>query len=375
MTRLLSNAERLDWLRLIRCENVGPVTFKQLLRRYGSAGEALEHLPELARKGGRTRAIRVPSLKEVKGEVARIAELGAQLIAMCEPDYPPLLRQIEDAPPLLIVKGNAALTRRPSVALVGARAASINGLRMAEKMAQELSAQGWLVVSGLARGIDGAAHRGALAGGGGTVAVIAGGIDIHYPPEHAGLQDLIAEAGLLVSEAPPGSEPIARNFPRRNRLIAGMSLGTVVIEAGLRSGSLITARLAADHGREVLAVPGSPLDARAKGGNSLIRGGAHLVESAADIIDVLHQLARHVEETGDDFFADGGPVMENPSPEVLDQAFEMIVAALDPHPVSVDEILRRCQLSSDVVADVIIRLDLAGRIERHPGNRISLIAL
>ncbi|HSK40776.1 MAG TPA: DNA-processing protein DprA, partial [Arenibaculum sp.] len=261
--RPLSERERVDWLRLIRSENVGPVTFFRLVERFGDAGAALDALPSLAKRGGRTAPLRVCGRSDAERELAANLRAGARLVAACEPDFPGPLAALDDCPPMISVRGSGHLLHQPAVALVGARNASLNGRRMAGRMACDLGEAGYLVVSGLARGIDAAAHEGALAHG--TAAVVAGGIDVIYPEENRELHGRIGEAGVLVAEMPVGTHPQARHFPRRNRIISGLSLAVVVIEAAPRSGSLITARMAADQGREVFAVPGSPLDPRCQG--------------------------------------------------------------------------------------------------------------
>jgi DNA processing protein len=251
-------------IRLLRSPNIGPVSYRQLLRRHGDAVAALAALPDLAPRAGAP--YRAAPEARIDAEIVAVKRSGARYLFHDSPDYPPLLREAEGAPPILVVRGDAALARRPTVAIVGARNASAAAVKLARDFAMALAEAGYAVVSGLARGIDGAAHRGALAAGesgGGTVGVIASGIDIAYPPEHAALQEEVATAGLLIAEQPPGTEPLARHFPARNRIIAGLAAGTVVVEAAPRSGSLITARLAAEQGREVMAIPGSPLDSRA----------------------------------------------------------------------------------------------------------------
>ena len=378
----LSRQETLDWLRLIRSENVGPVTFRALLRRYGSAAAALEALPELARRGGRRKPIRICPKATAERELARLAELDAAALGVGCEGYPPALAALDDAPPLLFVRGHAALFGKPAVAIVGARNASANGRRLARALAHELAEEGLLVVSGLARGIDGAAHAGALDGG--TCAVLAGGVDVVYPPEHEHLYAEIAGRGLLVSEMPVGTEPQARHFPRRNRLISGLSVGVVVVEAALKSGSLITARLAGEHGREVFAVPGSPLDPRSKGCNKLLREGAVLVESARDVLDALAGALRaDPQEAAAPAFAPadpgyGGDAMtaaadgfDGPDEAALARAREEVTALLDFAPVAVDEVIRQCQFSPAIVTLVLLELELAGRCERHPGNRVA----
>jgi len=365
---VLSDAERLDWLRLIRSENVGPITFWRLMERFGSAGRALDALPDLARRGGR--GMTACAVADAEREMESVVKAGARLVARGEPDYPPLLAHIEDAPPLLAMIGSGDLFANPAVAVVGARNASINGTRFAQKLAADLGGAGVLVVSGLARGIDAAAHAGALETG--TAAVVAGGIDVVYPEENAALRDEIAERGALVSEVEPGVQPQASHFPRRNRLISGIARGTVVVEAGPRSGSLITARMALEQGREVFAVPGSPLDPRSRGGNDLLRQGATLTESAEDVLTVLAEMApARRQPTPADFLASEPEALPGSD---LDAAHRAVTEMLSPVPVTVDELVRACHMSPAVVATAVLELELAGRLERHPGNRISLIA-
>ena len=279
-------SEDLDRLRLARTEGVGPVTYRRLLRRYGSAAASLDALPGLARAGGRETGPAIPGRDDAERELELAGRARAALLFVDSPGYPKLLALLEDAPPVLAVQGRPDVLDRRAVAMVGSRNASANGQRLAESMAEGLAAAGLVVVSGLARGIDAAAHEGALRAGM-TVACVAGGIDMPYPPEHADLQARIARGGAVVAEAPPGTAPQARHFPRRNRIIAGLSLGVVVVEAALRSGSLITVRHAQEAGREVFAVPGSPLDPRCRGANDLLRQGARLVETAADVLEDL----------------------------------------------------------------------------------------
>ncbi len=369
--RELDRNERLDWLRLIRSENVGPITFRQLLARFGSVGAALDALPDLARRGGRKRPIAICSRAVAEAELARLEAAEGFSIALCEPDYPPDLAVLEDAPPVLGCLGHAHLLRRKAVAIVGARNASANGRRLARQLASELGAGGLLVVSGLARGIDAAAHEGALETG--TAAVVAGGVDVIYPAENTGLYEEIRARGVLISEISMGTTPQARHFPRRNRLISGMTRGTLVIEAALRSGSLITARFAADQGREVFAIPGSPLDPRARGCNNLIRQGAVLVETAADVLDVLESgLIPPVREPkAADFL---GPAPVPPDAAEIAEARARIEDSLGPTPVAVDEVIRECHVSPAIVHMALLELELAGHLERHPGNRVALIA-
>ena len=365
----LAPAARLALLRLIRSENVGPVTVRQLLARYGGAEAALAALPELARRGGRRRPIRIADAAEAEREMAALEATGAQVVALGEPDYPAALAAITDAPPLLSLLGHPHLLQRRAVAMVGARNASANGRRLARDLAAELGQSGFLVVSGFARGIDAAAHAGALATG--TAAVLAGGVDVVYPRENQELYVEILGRGLLLSEMPAGTEPQARHFPRRNRLIAGLALGVLVVEAAPRSGSLITARLALEQGREVLAVPGSPLDPRARGCNNLIRQGAILVESAEDVTQALAGMIRTPleEPEAPEYLADSAaPATESE----LATARRAVQELLGPSPVTVDEVIRQCQLSPAAVILVLLELELAGRVERHPGHRVAL---
>lgn len=371
----ITDEERRDRLRLIRSENVGPVTYRQLLGHYQSAGAALDALPALARRSGR-RAIKIFPADAAHNELNTIERLGARLVTIGEPAYPAALAAIDDAPPALTVRGDADLLSQPSVAIVGARNASTNGRNLAQRLAADLSTEAedanYVVTSGLARGIDGAAHRGALGVDGSTVAVMAGGVDVVYPPEHDELYAEICAAGAVVSELPPGLRPQAAHFPRRNRIISGLSLGVVVVEAATRSGSLITARLALEQGREVFAVPGSPLDPRSRGANRLIRDGAILTETVADIRSALAPMLS------------APPRPESPAPTLfeglsdnagdgLDSARNAIAACLSPTAVTVDEIVRQCQVTAPVVHTVLLEMELAGLIERQPGNRIAAI--
>ncbi len=383
--RPASDHSMIDLLRLARTDGVGPLTFRRLLARYGSAAASLAALPALARGGGRSAPPAVPAAVEIERERDRLGKLGGRFLVLGQPGYPPLLALLPDAPPVLACLGDPALLAGRAVALVGGRNATANGAKVAEALAADLAGTGLIVVSGLARGIDAAAHEGALATGR-TVAAVAGGLDCPYPPEHADLQRRIAEAGAVVSEAPLGTTPQARHFPRRNRIIAGLALGVVVVEAALRSGSLITARLAQDAGREIFAVPGSPLDPRARGSNDLIRQGAHLTETAADVLDNLpdHPLRQGLARAP--LFARGGPegVAEpepadpdpigDPPPEALAAARTRLVDLLGPAPTAVDDLLRRCQLSPAAVLAALLELELAGRVETLPGQRVALLA-
>ncbi|HEX4571584.1 MAG TPA: DNA-processing protein DprA [Dongiaceae bacterium] len=370
----LSNAQRLAWLRLWRSENVGPVTFRQLLRRFGSAEAALDALPELARRGGRDRPLAICSAPAAEREVTQLGRMGAHLIAMADPGFPPLLAELDDAPPVLSALGRAELLAGRSVALVGARNASANGRLLAETMARQLGELGWVVVSGLARGIDSAAHRGALATG--TIAVLAGGLDRPYPPESEALYRAIAERGLVVGELELGRVPQARHFPRRNRIVSGLSLGTVVVEAAVQSGSLITARLAGEQGREVMAVPGSPLDPRCRGANQLIRQGATLVETAGDVAEALSGFAGQARAPKQPPAAPSEAISNlSEHTEITAKSSRNIVEErLGPSPVAVDELLRQCHVSPPFLRMTLLELELAGRLIWHPGNRVSLLA-
>ena len=368
--RALSEGERLDWLRLARSENVGPMTFFALLARYGTAAAVLDALPALARRGGRRRPIKVCSRAAAEREFAALAALGGRLLACGEPAYPPLLAAIADPPPVLALRGRAALLTGDSIAVVGARNASAGGLHFAERLAAELGAAGLVVVSGMARGIDAQAHTGALATG--TVAVMGGGVDVLYPKENRSLFEQVLERGAVVSEAPLGTVPLGRHFPRRNRIVSGLARGVVVVEGAARSGSLITARLALEQGREVLAVPGSPLDPRSRGPNRLIRDGATLVEGADDVLDALGDGGRRVlgelrPEWPRPAAADGP--QDDDAPQT---ARESVAALLGPSPVQVDLLVRQSRLTPAMVATILLELELAGRLERHPGNRVSL---
>jgi DNA processing protein len=357
----LSDAERRDWLKLSRTENVGPVTFDQLIRRFGTAGKALSALSDLARRGGRAAGVRLATDVQVDKELADGAALGARLIAACEPAFPQALAALDPPPPLIWVRGRADLLDRACVAIVGARVASAAGQRFARGLAAELGQGGHIIVSGLARGIDAAAHEGAMPTG--TVAVLGGGVDDVYPPEHASLYARIAETGCIVSESEPGRTAVARDFPRRNRIISGLSRAVVVVEAEMRSGSLITARLAAEQGREVLAVPGSPLDPRAKGTNDLIRQGAALCEGAEDVVRALEGLRGFREpERG----YGGGP-----SPEPDDALRAQVAALLSPTPVSRDELARATGAAPAAVFAALVELSLAGRCELLPAGMVA----
>ncbi len=361
----LTRDEAFARIRLLRSPNIGPVSYNQLLRRFGTAGAALDALPDLAARGGAP--YRPAKAERIEAEVAAVRAAGARYLFHDSPDYPALLASLEAPPPILTVRGDTALLARPSVAVVGARNASAAAVKLSRDFAGVLAGRGYVIVSGLARGIDSAAHRGALAGmeqGGGTVGVIASGIDVTYPPENADLQEQVAAQGLLIAEMPPGTEPLARHFPHRNRIIAGLATGTLVVEAAPRSGSLITARLAAESGREVMAIPGSPLDTRSQGCNQLIREGAILVQSPDDVVELLVGFEGRPRST----FRESGEVFAS---DGLDEPAD-IAGLLGLAPVAVDEVIRQSGAGTGAVQMALLELELAGRLVRHAGGRVSL---
>jgi DNA processing protein len=389
----LSDEQRIDWLRLIRSEGIGPRTFRTLVNRFGGARGALDALPDIARRSGR--AVKVASRTEAERELSAAARLGARFIASGEPEYPRTLQAIDTAPPLVAVLGEVGVLARPMVAVVGSRNASASGLAFTDRLSRGLGGEGHVIVSGLARGIDARAHKAAL--GTGTIAVLAGGLDRLYPAEHAGLaKSIVDQGGAIVSEMPFGWEPRARDFPRRNRIVSGIAYGVVVVEAARRSGSLITARFALEQGREVFAVPGSPLDPRAEGTNDLIRQGANLCAAVEHVVSVLAPLiergtvperqlplrAKDFEEE-DGFWDEWGleeagfpaaASQDDPQAET-DQPGERarLVALLSPAPVAVDELARQSGLPIRTVQTIVFELELAGRLERHGANAVSLI--
>lgn len=368
-TRHLSDTERMDWLRLIRTDNIGPRTFVSLLRRFKTAAAALEALPALVRRGGGTAT--VCTIQEAEREIANLARIGARLIALGEPEYPSVLAAADAPPPLLTALGETECLQRPMIGIVGARNASAAGRTFAMRLAQELGEAGLIIVSGLARGIDTSAHQASLTTG--TVAVLAGGLDHVYPAENGPLlRTIVANGGAAVTEMPLGWEPRARDFPRRNRIIAGLSRGVVVVEAALRSGSLITARLANEMGREVMAAPGSPLDPRCEGSNRLLRDGATLITSAEHVLEAIEPSLRErlpdprlfpLEE-------EIGPIDEG---EDSDAVRTRVLDLLGPSPAHVDAIIRLSEAPAQTVQTVLLELELAGRLERHSGGRVSLI--
>lgn len=359
----LSQDEAFARIRLLRSPNIGPVTYRQLLARFGNAQGALEALPELGRRG--RQQYRAAPVDLVAREIEAARRAGAKYLFHDQPAYPRLLALAENAPPILTYRGDTALAQSPSVAMVGARNASAAAIKLAREFASALAAAGFSVVSGLARGIDGAAHEGAMPA---TIGVIASGIDIAYPPQHASLQEQIATQGLLIAEQPPGTEPRGSHFPSRNRIIAGLASGTLVVEAALRSGSLITARLAGEAGREVMAVPGSPLDARAQGCNHLIREGAVLVQSPDDVIELLSGFGGSPRST----FHESGAVFDFEAEELAAAEPADIAALLTHAPIAIDELIRQSQAGAASVHVALLELEIGGQLARHAGGRVSL---
>jgi len=360
-------SDLIDRLRLIRTPGIGPIAYRQLLMRFGNAAAALDAVPDLAARGG-GRPPTVYQKSAAEREAAEVEKLGARYLVLGQGLYPRALAELENAPPLLTARGDLELLDRPMIAIVGARNASAAACRFARGLAHDLGREDVTVVSGLARGIDSAAHDGSLESG--TVAVIAGGIDFYYPPENEARQKDIAERGLLIAEMPPGTEPRARHFPYRNRIIAGLAAGTVVVEAAPRSGSLITARLAAEAGREVMAVPGSPLDPRAQGCNQLIRDGATLIQGAADVLETLRPIGGGVASQRAPFEHEPALQPVEPDSDLRSRIEEL----LGPSPVPVDEIIRLSEAPAGAVQLVLLELELGGRLERHAGGKVSLAA-
>ena len=366
---MLPQAERTARLRLARSEGIGPITFRRLLERYGSGSRAVQAVPELAKRGGRGKPLSLCPASKAEDEIAAIEKRRGALIVWGDPDYPAPLAAIEDAPPGLTMLGRTDLVKKTGIGIVGARNASLQGRRFTETLAAELGRAGLAVISGLARGIDTAAHAASLSTG--TIAVVAGGVDVVYPTENQTLYERICDQGALVAENALGTQPMAQHFPRRNRIISGLARGVCVVEATIKSGSLITAHCAADQGREVYAVPGHPLDPRAGGPNSLIRDGAMLVTGAADILDSLARLreTRIVREPAS-ALADFGA--GEPDAAILESAREHVLSLLGTLPVPVDDLIRETAIPASVVQTVLLELELAGRLTRHPQNRVSM---
>ncbi len=375
--RNLSENEKIDWLRLIRSENVGPITFYRLLERFGTATEALKFLPDIAKKAGK-KQIKICPIKDAEAELKQAEKSGAKLVAYCEHAYSETLRNIEDAPPILYVIGDTSLLNKPSIGIVGARNASANGCTIARKIAYDLVENGIIVTSGMARGIDTAAHDGALHSknsNAGTIAVLGTGVETPYPKENAKLHASIAQRGLVVSEFAPLTLPQPSNFPRRNRIISGLSQGILVVEASTKSGSLITARVALEQNREVFAIPGSPTESRSAGPNHLIRDGAHLVENVNDIINIIEFSQPYIaektlrEETITNITKPPQPIVKECE---IDDAHTIILDKMGKSAVSVDELVRLCNIESNIVSAALLELEIVGKIERLVGNKVAL---
>lgn len=360
----LTQVEAFARIRLLRSANIGPVSYHQLLRRFGTAVEAIEALPELAIRGAK-RGYSPASRERIEREIIAARAAGARYVFHDSADYPALLSELEAAPPILTARGDLAIAAKPSVAMVGARNASAAAVKLARDFARELAAQGLAVISGLARGIDGACHEGAMPS---TIGVIASGIDIAYPPHHAKLQEQIAAEALLLAEEPPGTEPRGSHFPKRNRIIAGLAAGTLVVEAAPKSGSLITARLAGEAGREVMAIPGSPLEARSHGCNQLIRDGAVLVQTPDDVIELLSGF----DGTPRSSFREASPLFDYTPADFAEAEPADIEDRLTAAPVAVDELIRQSGESAGAVQMALLELEIAGRLQRHAGGRVSL---
>jgi DNA processing protein len=366
----LSAEEKIAWVRLTRTETIGAITFHRLLAKYKTASRALEAAAHFSS----AKPLKIATRSQAEDEIAAVGKAGGCMIAACEDAYPLSLAAIEDAPPVLTVLGNPALLQKEAIGIVGSRNCSLNGRRFSQKLAMDLGQAGYVIASGLARGIDTAAHEGSLKGG--TIAVVAGGADVVYPRENQKIYEQICEQGAVLSECAFGTQPIAQHFPKRNRIITGLSLGVVVVEANLKSGSLISARTAAEQGRDVFAVPGFPADPRSSGTNALIRDGATLVRSAEDILEQINSF------TSSRFT---GPVPYDPGLaeeaesfafgdlQCSENARDLILTQLSPAPVGVDEIVRACQLRSSVVQGTLLELEISGLVQRLPGNRVCLL--
>ncbi|WP_324826978.1 DNA-processing protein DprA [Qipengyuania zhejiangensis] len=365
MSASLSQAEAFARIRLLRSPNIGPVSYAMLLQRFGTACAALDALPDLGKRGGRQ--YRAAPVDRIEREIEAVRKSGARYLFHDQPAYPPLLAEIDSAPPILTWRGNLALAQEPCVAMVGARNASAAAVKLAREFGTALANAGFTVVSGLARGIDGAAHEGALPT---TIGVIASGIDIAYPPQHADLQDRIADEGLLLAEQPPGTEPRGSHFPSRNRIIAGLTLGTLVVEAAPKSGSLITARLAGEAGREVMAIPGSPLDARSQGCNKLIREGAVLIQQPEDVAELLNTFDGIPRST----FREPVAAFDYLPDDLASAEPAQLADLLSTAPVGVDELIRQSGTGAAAVQLALLELEIAGRLDRHAGGKVSLSA-
>lgn len=370
----LSETEKRDWLRLSRTENIGPITFYRLIERYGDASAALDALPGLSSRGGAKKPLTAPPVSTIEREIEALTKLGGKIITAACPDYPLALSATDDAPPVISVIGDTDLLNASCIAMVGARNASLNGKKFAERLARDLGARGQTIVSGLARGIDTAAHIGALETG--TIAVVAGGIDVVYPTENQKLYDAICERGLVIAESPLGMQPIAKHFPKRNRIVSGLSKACIVVEATLRSGSLITARMAGEQGRDVMAIPGSPFDPRAEGPNHLIREGATLIRSADDVLEILMNFSGNAMREPlyqSQFMSPPALKTAENIDETIENAQEIVLSNLSHTAIGIDELLRACHVTLPVLQTILLELELAGRAKRLPGNRVSLL--
>lgn len=371
-----TDQEKLDWLRLIRTQNIGPITFYKLIENFGSASEALHALPTLSKKGGRKKPLTAPSQSDIEKEFDKLQKLGGNIICSFEDAYPLALGATDDAPPVLSYLGDINTVRPPCLAMVGARNASLNGRNFAKKLARELGQEGQIIVSGLARGIDTSAHEGSIETG--TIAVVAGGIDVVYPRENQKLYEDIKQRGLILAESPLGMEPIARHFPKRNRIVSGLSAGVIVIEATIKSGSLITARMAGEQGRDVYAVPGYPADPRSQGPNKLIKEGATLVQNAQDILDNLNNftggnIMQDNRQTATEFVPSPANLNSHQDEKQVNDIREALLQNLSQMPSNIDELSRTCHVSIPELQVALLELELAGRLQRLPGNRVVLL--
>ena len=368
----LSDQQRLSWLRLIRSDNIGPITFRELINQFGTADAALDALPELAARGKSRKKIKIASKDAIEREMDVVERSSATFIGLGEPDYPAALKMSDAPPPMITVQGSIECLARHSVSIVGSRNSSLSGAKITHQIAEDLGSAEFVVSSGLARGIDTAAHQASLATG--TIAVFAGGLNVIYPPENESLhKQIIDQGGAAISEMPIGWQPRAQDFPRRNRIVAGLSLGLVVVEAATRSGSLISARLANEMGRLVFAVPGSPLDPRCAGTNHLLKDGAILTTSGKDVLDALVPMTRSLGEQAPYSLEEQEIENEALTPPADDSDRERVITALGPTPCEVDEIIRFTGVSAPVVQLVLLELDLDGQLERHPGGLVSLV--
>jgi DNA processing protein len=367
---LVLDKERVDWIRLCRSQNVGAKTFSLLIKMYGSATEALNNIPRLAAKGGMHRAIKVPSVAEIEDEIAKVDGYGAQLLLSGDANFPSLLKTISDCPAVITVKGKIELFKKKCIGIVGARNASLNGCNFAKNLAKDLAKNEIVTVSGLARGIDTYSHIGA--GANSTIAVIAGGIDHIYPKENTSLYEKIANEGLIAAELPIGTAPIAAHFPQRNRIISGISLATVVVEASEKSGSLLTAQFAKRQGRSLLAVPGSPLDPRSKGTNKLIKEGAILLNGVDDVLEILN--VNNANSLFSDNIADfEEPLTRMPDEKELNTYRQKFFQMLSHSPTSLEDIADNLELPLHILNVLVLELELAGKVERLYGNKIVKI--